>query len=293
MALMPEAIKFITVLPSPFQSTFLTRLNASLPMLCNSCGRLLNTACTPLLMKFISLVPSPTQSIEVMKLTAALMISENFSKISSLLSHKPLASFSIISNPASIIGPRLAPSHSPALLIMLIRDSQRTGRAVVIPSVIIWTILDPVDMRLASPPLLNHVTICVTMLPMLWINSGTPVCRIPATRLGMVDTICPIIGIMLPNSHVAVVFATSLSNCSMSPPVAMPPSRFLNAAFIALAEPSSVDDASFAVVPVMFNSPWITWIASYTSARLSRLYLTPVIFCASFNSLCISVLVPP
>lgn len=54
-----------------------------------------------------------------------------------------------------------------------------------------------------------------------------------------------------------------------------------------------VVDASFAVVPVMSISVWITWMASTMSENDSTLYFTPEIFCASASSRSISFLVPP
>ena len=113
------------------------------------------------------------------------------------------------------------------------------------------------------------------------------------TAPGSAFTTRPTIGTAFLNRNVLAVSTTEPIAPSTSPPLAIKPSRFLTADFMAPKDPLNVVDASLAVVPVTSSFSWITWIALYTSARLSRLYLTPEIFPASFNRRSISDFVPP
>ncbi len=85
------------------------------------------------------------------------------------------------------------------------------------------------------------------------------------------------IGIKFCKNVIRVVLRFS-SIGPISSPNAIAPNVSVNAAFKALNEPVKVSLASLAVVPVMPSSSWMTWIASYTSDRLSILYSTPVSF---------------
>ena len=68
----------------------------------------------------------------------------------------------------------------------------------------------------------------------------------------------PIIGNKFPNRKVLTVLAKP-SKAGLNPsPKAKAPKTSWKDAFIALKEPLRVVDASFAVVPVMSNSPCIT-----------------------------------
>ena len=65
-------------------------------------------------------------------------------------------------------------------------------------------------------------------------------------------------GSRFPAAKVMIAFASSLSAGPTSIPRAISPITFLAAAFIWLNDPDIVVAASFAVVPVMSNCPWIT-----------------------------------
>ena len=101
------------------------------------------------------------------------------------------------------------------------------------------------------------------------------------------------IGIRFPVRNVNTVSVRASSDGPISSPSARFPSTFVNAAFIEDSDPDNVLAASFAVVPVISRSSCITWIALYTSDRLSMLYSTPESFLASASNLSISDFVPP
>jgi len=74
---------------------------------------------------------------------------------------------------------------------------------------------------------------------------------------------------------------------------AIPVKTLVHADLVIFKLPSIVEDASFAVVPVISISVWIAWIASIMSLKLLISYLIPLILLASSRSLCISSFVPP
>lgn len=78
------------------------------------------------------------------------------------------------------------------------------------------------------------------------------------SKSGIDASTFPIIGIKLPVKNVTTVSPTCFNSSVTSSPIAIFPSRFLNAAFMDAKDPDSVVAASFAVVPVIPSSPCIT-----------------------------------
>ena len=142
------------------------------------------------------------------------------------------------------------------------------------------------------PVIIPFIKLVIRDFPFL-INEGAADCIKVVIIEGNPTNIFPIIGIKLPNKNVDTVEAKPFNAGFMSCPKDNLPNTFCADAFIAAKDPVKVVAASLAVVPVISNLFWITWIAEYTSARLLMLYFTPVIFLASASKRSISVFVPP
>ena len=89
-------------------------------------------------------------------------------------------------------------------------------------------------------------------------------------------------------------FVTSFTSLPMSAfSLPRPANRFCMAALVLAHEPLIVSAASFAVVPVIPISVWMTWMASVTSAKELMSNVVPASLPASASNRSISVFVPP
>ena len=183
--------------------------------------------------------------------------------------------FVIASSTAPIIFlsvPRICPAalSTPVrrLVIRLLATSAQSVSSNAIPNAEIT--FQAASIRKGTPftiPVINDVTNCNPC--------STSLSAFPASKFKFIvimDSPCsikagipfitfPIIGRKFPTKNVCTVSCKSNKGCCISFPSERFPTRFLAAAFIAIKEPVKVVAASFAVVPVIPNSPCITWIA--------------------------------
>ena len=137
----------------------------------------------------------------------------------------------------------------------------------------------PAELNISLPPSCTAVASC-------W-QSETAIAGIVEASLGMISA-----------RFFKITNAAVLNDSANSSAVIEPVKKLSHAAFAEFTDPSIVDAASFAVVPVIPISSWMIWIASVTSAKesIDRSAISPfasLTLLASAISRSISVFVPP